>query len=68
MYCSFLKFFFKHYKQTSTTFTADLSLSTLNLFTKVSFNSALHYYFFFVDARVEGRDDCWDGVRGGWGE
>ena len=25
-------------------------------------------YFFFVDARVEGREDCWDRVRGGWGE
>ena len=25
-------------------------------------------HFFFVDARVEGREDCWDGVRGGWGE
>ena len=24
-------------------------------------------YFFFVDVRVEGRDDCWEGVRGGWG-
>lgn len=25
-------------------------------------------YFFFVDVRVEGLEDCWEGVLGGWGE
>ena len=32
MYCSFSKFFFKHYKQTSTTFTADLSLHIKSIY------------------------------------
>ena len=69
MYCSFSKFFFDHYKQTSTTFTVDQSLHVKCMYLQRFLLIAQPIiYFFFVDARVEGRDDCWDGVRGGWGE
>ena len=43
------------------------------MYTKTFISKQLSYlhennYFFFVDCRVEGLEDSWEGVLGGWGE